>query len=98
VKQVSPDDIRQRQDKTLLPRKRKEPETSSSIVLQNIPKSLQILSTDSEKVRKAKKKRIKALKAQARQKQLEEERNARKQAWQNFLQQGQNHIILTIPF
>jgi survival-of-motor-neuron-related-splicing factor 30 len=86
--QVSPDDIRPRQDKTFLPRKRKEPETSSSFVLQNIPKSLQILPTDSESVRKAKKKRIKALKAQARLKQAEEERNARKQAWQNFLQQG----------
>jgi hypothetical protein len=42
-------------------------------------------------VRKAKKKRIKALKAQARLKQAEEERNARKQAWQNFLQQGHSH-------
>jgi hypothetical protein len=36
------------------------------------------------------------LKAQIRLKQLEEERNARKQAWQNFLQQGQTPLYIDI--
>jgi len=69
----------------LLAKKRKEPETSSSVALEHIPKSLQILPTDSEKVRLMKKKRIKQLKSKTRFQQLEEDTTKKKSSWQDFL-------------
>ena len=69
-------------------KKRKEPETSSSIVLENIPKGLQILPTDSEKTRQSKKKRIKTLRSETKKIQKEEETNSRKQNWQSFVAKG----------
>jgi len=51
-----------------------------------IPKSLKILPTDSEEVRNSKRKRIRAIKSQHRKKRMEEDRNTRKSAWQEFTQ------------
>lgn len=80
------DSIRARQEKApLAGKKRKEPETSSSVALEHIPKSLQILPTDSEKVRLMKKKRIKQLKSKTRFQQLEEDTTKKKSSWQDFL-------------
>jgi len=80
------DAIRARQEKApLAGKKRKEPETSSSVALEHIPKSLQILPTDSEKVRLMKKKRIKQLKSKTRFQQLEEDTTKKKSSWQDFL-------------
>jgi survival-of-motor-neuron-related-splicing factor 30 len=53
-----------------------------------IPPSLKILPTDSEAIRKQKKKRIKALKSQYRSQKMDEERNKRKRSWQDFQQHG----------
>jgi len=53
-----------------------------------IPPSLKILPTDSEAVRKQKKKRIKALKSQYRANKMDEERNKRKRSWQDFQKHG----------
>lgn len=83
------DVIRARQEKApLAGKKRKEPETSSSVALEHIPKSLQILPTDSEKVRLMKKKRIKQLKSKTRFQQLEEDTTKKKSSWQDFLTAG----------
>jgi len=49
-----------------------------------IPKNLKILPTDSEEVRQNKRRRIHAIKSQFRKKKLEEERNVKKNAWQQF--------------
>jgi len=67
--------------------------TGSSIVVTSkgelvVPNSLKILPTDSEAVRKTKKKRLKRLKSQYRLKKAEEERNTRKRSWQVFQSQG----------
>jgi survival-of-motor-neuron-related-splicing factor 30 len=53
-----------------------------------IPKSLKILPTDSEEVRQSKRKRQHAIKSNQRLKRLEEEKNTRKSAWQEFTQKG----------
>eukprot|EP01125_Pyxidicula_operculata_P001782 TRINITY_DN11620_c0_g1_i1.p1 TRINITY_DN11620_c0_g1~~TRINITY_DN11620_c0_g1_i1.p1 ORF type:complete len:272 (+),score=63.96 TRINITY_DN11620_c0_g1_i1:32-847(+) len=49
-----------------------------------VPSSLKILPTDSEAVRKSKKKRIKHLKSQYRLQKNEEDQNKRKASWQDF--------------
>jgi len=53
-----------------------------------VPNSLKILPTDSEALRKTKKKRLKHLKSQYRLQKAEEERNGRKRSWQSFQSQG----------
>jgi len=53
-----------------------------------LPASLKILPTDSEQVRKMKKKGIKALKNEYRKMQAEELRNKRKANWQDFQNKG----------
>jgi len=53
-----------------------------------IPTSLKIHPTDTESVRKTKKKRIKALKSTYRMQKLEGERNKRKATWQDFQKHG----------
>lgn len=67
-------------------KKRKEPESATGAL--EIPKYMQILSTDSESVRKAKKKRIKAFKLQHRNEVREEETKQKKASWQEFAQQA----------
>jgi survival-of-motor-neuron-related-splicing factor 30 len=57
------------------------PKPTSAVV---IPKSLKILPTDSEEVRQAKKRRMKAIKSQNRSHQLEEAKKEKKNAWQEF--------------
>jgi len=82
---TNPDFIKTKEQKQLKKRKREEFDTASAAVLQNIPKSLQILPTDSEKVRKIKKRRIKAIKAKVKLQKVEQDRNDRKKNWQSFL-------------
>jgi survival of motor neuron-related-splicing factor 30 len=67
-------------------KKRKEAEPGA--VSFEVPKWLQILSTDPESVRKAKKKRIKALKLQNKIQVREEETKQKKASWQEFTQQA----------
>ena len=61
-----------------------EEEESTSASALVIPKSLKILPTDSEEVRQAKKRRMKAIKSQQRTYQLEEAKKEKKNAWQEF--------------
>jgi len=49
-----------------------------------IPKSLKILPGDSEEVRISKRKKIRAMKSQHRKKQMEQVRDTKKTAWQEF--------------
>lgn len=65
-------------------KKRKEAEPGS--VAFEVPKWLQILPTDTEDARKAKKKRIKALKLQNKIQVREEETKQKKASWQEFAQ------------
>jgi survival-of-motor-neuron-related-splicing factor 30 len=50
-----------------------------------IPKSLQILPTDTEEEKRSKRRKIHAIKAQHRTRNLEEERNKSQSSWQSFL-------------
>lgn len=52
--------------------------------IQEIPKSLQILPTDTEEQRVAKKKKVKAIKSANRLKTMDEEGKSKKSAWQSF--------------
>jgi survival-of-motor-neuron-related-splicing factor 30 len=79
---VSPEHVRLESPQAAANRKkRKEPDQDN---ITEIPKHLQILPTDSEKVRQAKKKRIKALKLQMKVQAAEQERSSSKLAWKNF--------------
>eukprot|EP01121_Diplochlamys_sp_Union-15-3_P014773 TRINITY_DN4759_c0_g1_i1.p1 TRINITY_DN4759_c0_g1~~TRINITY_DN4759_c0_g1_i1.p1 ORF type:complete len:275 (+),score=64.92 TRINITY_DN4759_c0_g1_i1:133-957(+) len=82
---VPPNFIKLKEEKQFKKRKREDFSTASAAVLQNIPKSLQILPTDSEKVRKVKKRRVKAIKAKGKLQKVEAERNERKKNWQSFV-------------
>jgi len=66
--------------------KRKEPDIKALLENGQIPKHLQILPTDSESVRKAKKRRLKALKLKAKIQAAEESGLAQKASWQSFTQ------------
>jgi len=75
---------------------------SSSIILNLkgdlvVPNSLKILPTDSEAVRKTKKKRLKHLKSQYRIQKAEEDRNTRKRSWQSFQEKGKTKRIRKGP-
>jgi len=67
-------------------KKRKEKYPADDVDSSNvfIPKSLKILPTDSEEVRQSKKKRMHVIKSQSRLKKLEEDRQGKKNAWQEF--------------
>jgi survival-of-motor-neuron-related-splicing factor 30 len=65
-----------------------EEENEDSLKEFEIPKSLKILPTDSESVRNMKRKKIKAIKSQFRQKKQEAERSNKKSAWQMFTSSG----------
>jgi len=56
-----------------------------------LPTSLKMTPTDSEQIRKMKKKGIKALKNEHRKIQAEEQRNKRKASWQDFQNKGKVH-------
>jgi len=64
--------------------------------IQQIPKSLQILPTDSEEDRVAKKKRVHAIKSANRLKTLEEERNHVKNAWMKFQTKPKKKVPMTL--
>jgi survival-of-motor-neuron-related-splicing factor 30 len=82
TEQVPPEKVRLESAQAAANRKkRKEPDQAT---VTEIPKHLQILPTDSEKVRQAKKKRIKALKLQTKLQAAEQERSSSKLAWKNF--------------
>eukprot|EP01123_Difflugia_compressa_P014993 TRINITY_DN8201_c0_g1_i1.p1 TRINITY_DN8201_c0_g1~~TRINITY_DN8201_c0_g1_i1.p1 ORF type:complete len:274 (-),score=61.55 TRINITY_DN8201_c0_g1_i1:254-1075(-) len=93
---VPPDSVRHRKklDVVVLEsgQSQKSKETPSIVVNTKgeliVPNSLKILPTDSETVRKNKKKRLKRLKSSYRLQKAEEERNTRKQSWQSFQSQG----------
>jgi len=64
--------------------------------IQQIPKSLQILPTDTEEDRVAKKKRVHAIKSANRLKNLEEERNHVKNAWLKFQTKPKKKVPMTL--
>lgn len=64
--------------------------------IQQIPKSLQILPTDSEEDRVAKKKRVHAIKSANRLKTLEEERNHVKNNWLKFQTKPKKKVPMTL--
>lgn len=68
----------------------KKPESSSSLVLDMVPKHLRPLPTDDEKTREAKKKKIKAIKLKAKIEKTQYETNQSKLSWQNFLKKNSN--------
>lgn len=73
-----------KQGKNVLPMKR----LSAPEAIKQIPKSLEILPTDSEEVRATKKKKIHSIKSQNRLKLVEDERNSVKNNWQKFQTKG----------
>jgi len=77
---------------SLLPLKR--PAVPDSI--QQIPKSLQILPTDSDEVKLAKKKKIKAIKSANRLKTMEEEGKSKKSAWQSFQNKPKKNVPMAL--
>jgi len=106
VEIVAPDDVRHRKQVEVLVVEADEPQRStapSQLVVNKqkgdlvIPPSLKILPTDSEAVRKQKKKRIKALKSQYRSQKMDEERNKRKKDWQDFQKHGKSKKQKTGP-
>jgi survival of motor neuron-related-splicing factor 30 len=64
--------------------------------IQQIPKSLQILPTDSEDVRAAKKKRVHAIKSQNRLKSLEQERTDVQDKWMEFQKKSKKKVPMTL--
>jgi survival-of-motor-neuron-related-splicing factor 30 len=64
--------------------------------IQQIPKSLQILPTDSEEVRAAKKKKIKAIKSANRLKEKDDEGKMKKNAWQKFQKNPPRHVPMSL--
>jgi survival-of-motor-neuron-related-splicing factor 30 len=64
--------------------------------IKEIPKSLQILPTDSEEERAAKKKRVHAIKSGNRLKTLEEERNHVKSNWLKFQAKPKKNVPMTL--
>lgn len=93
---VSITDIRPLTDTTkktnILPLKR--PAIPDAI--QQIPKSLQILPTDSDEVRAAKKKKIKAIKSANRLKTMDEEGKSKKNAWQSFVNKPKKNVPMSL--
>lgn len=93
---VSITDIRPLTDATkktnILPLKR--PAVPDAI--QQIPKSLQILPTDSDEVRAAKKKKIKAIKSANRLKTMDEEGKSKKNAWQSFQNKPKKNVPMSL--
>uniref|UniRef100_A0A6B2LE21 Tudor domain-containing protein n=1 Tax=Arcella intermedia TaxID=1963864 RepID=A0A6B2LE21_9EUKA len=78
-----------------------KPSTASIVVNAKgelvVPNTLKILSTDSEAVRRSKKKRLKHLKSHYRLNKAEEERNSRKRNWQSFQSQGKTKRVRKGP-
>lgn len=72
----------------------KRPSVPDSI--QVIPKSLQILPTDTEDERAAKKKKVHAIKSANRLKNLEEERNVVKNNWVKFQAKPKKKVPMTL--
>jgi survival-of-motor-neuron-related-splicing factor 30 len=64
--------------------------------IKEIPKSLQILPTDTEEERAAKKKRVHAIKSGNRLKTLEEERNHVKSNWLKFQAKPKRNVPMTL--
>jgi len=64
--------------------------------IQQIPKSLQILPTDNEDVRAAKKKRVHAIKSGNRLKSLEQERADVKDKWMEFQKKSKKKVSMTL--
>jgi len=92
---VPPDNVRPRKklDVIVLETGQSQKASTAAIIVNpkgelQVPNSLKILPTDSEAIRKAKKKRLKHLKSQYRLQKAEEERNTRKRSWQSFQSQG----------
>jgi len=69
-------------------KKRKEPD-ASKLLDGDVPKHLQILPTDSEAVRKAKKRRLKSLKLKAKLQIAEEATSQQKASWKDFSSKSQ---------
>jgi len=72
----------------------KRPAVPESI--QQIPKSLSILPTDSEDIRAHKKKRVHAIKSQNRLKSLEQERADVKNKWLDFQKKNKKKVPMTL--
>jgi survival-of-motor-neuron-related-splicing factor 30 len=64
--------------------------------IKEIPKSLQILPTDSDEIRAAKKKRIKAIKSANRLKNRDEENKSKKNAWQAFQNKPKKNVPMSL--
>jgi len=64
--------------------------------IQTIPKSLQILPTDSEDIRASKKKRVHAIKSQNRLKSLDQERTDVKDKWMEFQKKSKKKVPMTL--
>lgn len=93
--EVSVTDIRPLTDsskKKILPMKR--PIVPEAI--QQIPKSLQILPTDTEEMRAAKKKKVKAIKSANRLKTIDEEGKSKKTAWQAFQNKPKKNVPMSM--
>jgi survival-of-motor-neuron-related-splicing factor 30 len=92
---VSITDIRPLQEiakkSTTLPLKR--PAVPDAI--QQIPKSLQVLPTDTEDQRLAKKKKIKAIKSANRLKTMDEDGKSKKTAWQSFQNKPKKNVPMS---
>lgn len=63
---------------------------------QQIPKSLQVLPTDSEEVRLAKRKRVKAIKSANRLKEREDEGKSKKSAWESFQKKPKKAVPMAL--
>jgi len=63
--------------------------------IQQIPKSLQVLPTDSEEMRAAKKKKVKAIKSANRLKTMDEEGKSKKSAWQSYQNKPKKNVPMS---
>jgi len=93
---VSIADIRPLRDLTKQTKNNPLKRPSVPDAIQQIPKSLQILPTDTEEDRVAKKKRVHAIKSANRLKNLEEERNHVKNAWLKFQTKPKKKVPMTL--
>jgi len=102
---VPPDNVKPRRklDVVVLDGGKNQKNFSSSSIILNpkgelvVPNSLKILPTDSEAIRKTKKKRLKHLKSQYRIQKAEEDRNTRKRSWQSFQDKGKTKKVRKGP-
>jgi survival-of-motor-neuron-related-splicing factor 30 len=63
--------------------------------IQQIPKSLQVLPTDTEEQRAAKKKKVKAIKSANRLKTMDEEGKSKKSAWEKFQNKPKKNVPMS---